>query len=242
MPFPTFTPQALGKLQHRVLMLSVLGCALILYSPAQALYKIVEPDGTITYTDQPPPPQKAGQVTPIGPTSKALTSPSITHLPFELKQVVAEFPVTIYTLKSDCPACDQGRALLKQRGVPFSERHIISKADLESLKALTGAPDTPVMVVGKQVNRGFSAEVWNQYLDFAGYPKTSRLPATYRFEAPEPLTKQQSAETIEETNTPPANRPAPVPQPGTRASRLAEKNSANRTPSPPPRDPNAIQF
>ena len=245
MIFPTFAPhpQSLGKRQALLLMLSVLGCTLLVSNPAQALYKIIEADGKVTYTDHPPTQSNTGQAVSIGTTPKALPNPSIANLPFDLKQAVSEFPVILYTLKSECPPCDQGRHLLKQRGVPFRERLIISKADLDALKDLTGSQDTPVIVIGKQVNRGFSTEVWNQYLDFAGYPKTSKLPATYSFAAPEPLTQQQNAEErIEERSALPAKHSAPPPQAGTRASRIAEKNATSSSPHSPVKDPNAIQF
>jgi glutaredoxin len=223
---------------------SALICTLLFSHTAHALYKIVGPDGKITYTDQPPANDNpAHQVTPLNSSLKGGSTPSTANLPFELKKVVTEFPVTIYTLKSDCAPCDQGRQLLKQRGVPFSERAVSSKADIEALKSLTGAQETPVMVIGKQVNKGFSADVWNQYLDLAGYPKTSKLPANYDFGSATPLTQQQSAESIEERPSKAQRSPSsPRPEPGTRASRMAEKNSGAKATTTPPRDPNALQF
>ena len=239
---PMISPFAHRRLRPLALSFSVLCCALLASTGAQALYKVVGPDGKVTYTDQAPAEEKkAGQVTPMGPSGSTAPAQPAANLPYELRQVTSSYPVTLYTMKLDCAPCEEGRVLLKQRGVPFTERMIASKADFEALKSLTGSQTAPVMVVGSQVNPGFSAEVWNQYLDLAGYPKTSKLPANFDFGAAVPLTKQQQVAAPDEA-APRQPAQAPTPPAGTRASRMANKPGPGQSSSSPPQDPNAIRF
>lgn len=235
----TFAHRRLRPLSSSI---TVLCCALLASTGAQALYKVVGPDGKVSYTDQAPTVEdKAGQVTPIRASGSTAPTRPTANLPYELRQVASSYPVTLYTMKLDCAPCEQGRALLKQRGVPFTERMVISKADLEALKSLTGSQTAPVMVVGSQVNQGFSEAVWNQYLDLAGYPKTSKLPANFDFGTATTLTQEQRAAVPEEAAPgQPAN--APTRPPSTRASRAANKPAPGQSSSSPPQDPNAIRF
>ena len=209
---------------------SVLCCALFLSSGAHALFKVIGPDGKVSYTDQAPLEPGSNKVTSLATDSKQPSS--ISNLPADLRQAVAAYPVVLYSLPNACEPCDQGRELLKQRGIPFTERLIVTNADVESLNALTGSRDTPVMVIGSQVSKGFSATVWNQYFDLAGYPKESRLPANFSFGQATPLTKQQAA-TTPTTDSESAGR---APRPTTRAP-------AARAPAPPaPSAPDTIKF
>ncbi len=209
---------------------SVLCCALFLSSGAHALYKVIGPDGKISYTDQAPLQSGSNKVTPLTTDSKKPSG--LTNLPAELRQAVTAYPVVLYTVPKACEPCDQGRELLKQRGIPFTERLIVTTADVEALNALTGSRDTPVMVIGSQVSEGFAASVWNQYFDLAGYPKESRLPANFNFGQATPLTKQQAA-TNPTTDSEYTGR---APRPTTRAP-------AAKAPAPDaPRAPDAIRF
>ncbi len=152
---------------------------------AQQLYRIVGPDGRVTFSDQPPPPSANAKVT-TGRGGSFAESYGGAALPFELRNVAQRFPVTLYTGK-DCSACDAGRNMLRTRGIPFTERIVEVTADLEALKRLTGDTSLPVATVGGQQMKGYSESEWTQFLDAAGYPKTSQLPAGYRNPAPSPL-------------------------------------------------------
>lgn len=191
---PLISTNALRALcPSRAVSWSLLGSALlVICGGAHALYKIVGPDGKITYSDRPPA-QEAGKdkVMPLNPGNTPAPAPQA-NLPAELREVAGRYPVILYTLATPCQPCDQGRVLLRQRGIPFTERQVVTPADSDVLEKRTGGRDTPVMVVGAQVNRGFAPTVWNQYLDIAGYPKASRLPASYANPAPTPLTEGSS--------------------------------------------------
>ena len=63
--------------------------------------------------------------------------------------------------------------------------------------------------------RGFAGEVWSSYLDAAGYPRESQLPASYHYPAATPLIQQQAQTTARADATPaaPATPVAPSPTP-----------------------------
>jgi len=198
-----------GTLLRARLALLVLAAAAVVL-PAHALYKVVGPDGKVTYTDRAPGTTE-GKVTPLTATGSSVAA-NPAELPIELRQVAARYPVTLYVVP-DCAPCDSARSLLRQRGVPHAERIIVTEEDAEAVQRLTGTRDVPTMTIGSQHLRGFSPETWNSYLDSAGYPRESRLPAGYEYAAARPVTQR-------------AEPPRPVPPP----------------PSPAPASPAGIRF
>ena len=171
----------------------VLQVVLLTTTAAQAQYKVVGPDGKITYTDRPGAAPGA-QVQALRPTGGAAASPSPNAaLPAELRPLVARFPVLLYT-SADCPPCEAGRKLLLQRGVPFNERSVSSDDDIAALTRLTGGRSVPAVTVGAQALRGFQEADWHSTLDLAGYPRTSRLPGNYQSPASTPLVARTAVE------------------------------------------------
>lgn len=142
--------------------------ALVASTPAWALYKVIGPDGKVTYTDRPPADKPAQALRTNGSVS------STANLPFELRQIAGKYPVTLYTMK-DCPPCDSGRQSLRQRGIPFAEKSVDTSADLQALQRLENTQQLPVLRVGNQQIKGYSESEWQSYLDAAGYPKQSSL-------------------------------------------------------------------
>jgi glutaredoxin len=181
--------------------------------PAWAQYKVVAPDGSVTYTDRPPYEGNL-RITPIGRNAPAAAVAEV-GLPIELRQATARYPVTLYTT-ADCLPCDNGRKLLQQRGVPYVERTIGSEEDAQALERLVGARTVPALTVGAQPLRGYSDTDWAAYLDAAGYPKASKLPRNWPAAVPTPLVQRAAAATPEARPAPqPAAPPAPeAPQPG----------------------------
>jgi glutaredoxin len=183
----------------------VLLAALFTALPAHALYKVVGPDGKVTYTDRP-------AVSPDNKVQSVNSNGSVANdvaLPYELRQVAERYPVTLYTTK-DCPSCDAGRQTLRQRGIPFAEKTIATKEDGEALQRITGARDLPVLTVGSQVLRGYQRDDWSSYLDAAAYPKESKLPANFPQGGASPLTTPKQAvseSTPANGGTAPAARP-----------------------------------
>lgn len=156
---------------------------------SQTVYRIVGPDGRVTFSDQPPVAAPASGVTTAG-TGGGSASGGV-GLPFELRQVASRYPVTLYT-GPDCIPCGSGRALLNGRGVPFAERTVTTNDDIAALKRLSGETALPFLTIGTQQLRGYSDAEWGQFLDAAGYPKTSKLPPTYRNPTASPLVAVQT--------------------------------------------------
>lgn len=152
-------------------------------TPAWALYKVVGPDGKVTYTDRPPSDRPVEQLKTNG------ASVSTEGLPYELRQVMARYPVTLYTGK-DCSPCDAARQLFKVRGVPFTEKTVSSSEDLQALRQRESTEQLPVVRIGQKQLIGFSQQDWSAYLDAAGYPAKSALPLNYQWPAPSPLATQ----------------------------------------------------
>lgn len=205
----------------RVLPLIVSLMAVATATPVLALYKVVSPDGKVTYTDQPPPDTKT---TSTLPGRGASPSSSTTGLPYALAQVVTKFPVLLYT-REQCTPCDAGREHLKQRGVPFSEKTVNTAADATALQRLEGTTTLPVIRIGRQQLRGFAGSDWNSYLDAAGYPQQSALPSTYV--AP-------PAQALVATNLAPSSVDATAASAPARESRPSVSQAPGRSPPPPP--------
>jgi glutaredoxin len=130
--------------------------------------------------------------------------------------VTLKYPVVLYT-GDNCAPCGAGRSLLTSRGVPFSEKTITTAADSEALQRLSGENSLPFLTIGSQQLKGFSDAEWTQFLDAAGYPKSSALPASYRAPAPSPLVTAAAASAIapaseaREIRGTPAARPVQPP-------------------------------
>jgi hypothetical protein len=78
------------------------------------VYRWKDPQGITHFSDTPP----------AVPAMKIEIQPSASSapaLPFALAQALKDHPVTLYTT-TQCAACDQGRTLLQERGIPISKK------------------------------------------------------------------------------------------------------------------------
>lgn len=155
----------------------------------QTIYRIVGPDGKMTFSDKPPLAAEQSKVTTASPGQRGSLAGN--NLPFELRQTVGKYPVTLYTAP-DCAPCSSGRALLERRGVPFVERTVTTPEDAAALQRITAESSLPVMTVGSQRIKGYSDVEWSQTLDAAGYPTVSILPSGFRNAAATPLVAVQA--------------------------------------------------
>lgn len=192
-----------------LIMLS--GFTLGLSAQAQAVYRIVGEGGKVTFSDKPPL-AATGKVTPTVNLVMPGQAEQI-NLPLELRQVIAKFPVTLYVSNS-CAPCDSGRNLLSNRGVPFTEKTVSTAEDSEALQKLSGGTSLPFLTIGGQHISGYLASEWSQYLNAAGYPEQSKLPANYRRAPATPLVTPQREATKTATPAAPPVVAAPEPQPG----------------------------
>jgi glutaredoxin len=205
-------------------MLLLLRCtalsALMVALPGHAQYKVIGADGKVTYTDRAPA-SGEGRVTSLG--TRAGGGLADVTLPTELRTATSRYPVTLYSNAGTCDLCESARQLLRQRGVPYSEKLVASTEDGEALERISGGRGLPTLTIGTQVLRGLSSELWNTYLDGAGYPRESRLPKGYQFAAATPLTEKREVQAAAAA----ASRPAAAPRPA--------------APEPAP-DPASIKF
>ncbi len=192
-------------------------------APAQTIYRIVGADGRVTFSDKPP--TVVDNATVLGAGGRPM-SPAAAVLPLELRQVAGKYPVTLYT-SDGCSPCALGRELLSRRGIPFSERTVTTTEDSEALQRISGAGSLPLLTIGSQQIKGFSDSEWTQFLDAAGYPKTSLLPAGYRAPPATPLVVLQKATPTAKPDEVPA-QPAPV--------------EPSQTPATTPANPAGIRF
>lgn len=166
----------------------VLGLALLLACSAAGaqVYKWKDAKGVTHLSDMPPAAAQAAEV-----KNYASGTPDTASLPYELRKAARAHPVTLYTAPRNCVPCERGRALLKQRGVPFSEKTVASAADQQVLKTAGSEGELPLLVVGRNKLTGFQEDDWNLALTSAGYPPASILPPGYRQAAATPAAPPQ---------------------------------------------------
>lgn len=198
----------------------VMACVSLMASAVQAqgVYRIVGPDGRVTFSDRAP---TAAQAQPSAPPASPNAAHTDSALPYALRQSAERYPVMLYSSK-DCEPCDEAREYLRGRGIPFGERTIETSADVTALKKLSGQDSLPFATIGSQHLKGFAADNWSQYLNAAGYPAQSKLPRGYQAAAARPLTTPAPAPATA-AKDPATQRPtvpqAPAtPQPGTRTA------------------------
>jgi glutaredoxin len=234
-------------MNHRFLALVVALAWLPLTASSQALYKIIGPDGRITYSDQAPASTSArvtaltgegraasaalaasgasANAGAISPAAAAATGQSA--LPADLRGLVSRYPVTLYAAQ-DCAPCTTGRNLLRQRGIPFSEKIVDSDDDVDAMSRITGARTLPALTVGKQALRGYAEADWTEFLDAAGYPRESHLPRAYVPSPPTPLV---------------ARHPESAPTTANRSRATGDDRFTPTLPPPPPEpDASGIRF
>ena len=187
--------------------------ALLAAPCATAQYKVVAPDGSVSYTDRPPIASNA-RIVNLGRPGAAVM-PADIGLPADLRTIAQRHPVTLYT-SADCAPCDAGRRLLQQRGVPFAEKRVTTDDDVAALDRLVGGRTVPSLTIGAQPLRGLSDVDWTAYLDAAGYPRDSKLPRGWQAAEATPLVERAEPRT---TTPAPAIAPArraeiPAPLPG----------------------------
>ena len=135
---------------------------------AQQVYRWVDGEGRVQYSDQPPPVgTKNVQEKNVGGSSIQNNDLSLVAQDAQKKN-----PVTVYT--SECgEACDAAKAYLSKRGIPHTVVDPTRSLELnKKFKEETGGSVVPVMKVGEKRLSGWSESSWASALDTAGYPKT----------------------------------------------------------------------
>jgi glutaredoxin len=181
---------------------ALLGLALLVIADVAAgqVYKWKDEHGVTHYGDTPPPRAKSEVLTTAKPAP-----PRAPVLPYELARAVQAAPVVLYTT-ARCDGCDQGRALLRTRGIPYAERSVDSADDERQLEQASGGKrELPLLQVGSRSIAGFQVTAWQEALTSAAYPRQSMLPPSYQFAAPVPA----AGSTAARQPVPPATPPKP---------------------------------
>ena len=146
----------------------VLVAALVAMPAGAELYKWVDADGNVHYTDTPPPSNAKKSE-----RKKIVDKPSAPTVSYSVQQAMKNHPVTLYTY--DCgDGCAKANALLTKRGIPFTSKDPLDPATREEMKKATGGDEVaPVLLVGKRTLKGFEEGAWNGALDSAGYPSSA---------------------------------------------------------------------
>lgn len=144
---------------------------LCLSSPlyAQTMYRWIDAEGTVHYSNQPPPAgAKAVEEKKLRPSTAGGGEMS-----YATREAMKNFPVVFYS--TDCgDPCANGRELLAKRGVPYIEKNPQTpEASAELKQLIEGELVVPVLKVGRTVLRGFESGQWHSALDTAGYPKSA---------------------------------------------------------------------
>jgi glutaredoxin len=223
----------------------LLAAVMLLFATAVAAqtYRWVDKDGKVHYTQTPPPPAQATSVEKRSAGGSVVESGS--QLPYATQQAAKNHPVTLYTAEVCVEACQNARALLSQRGVPFREVAVADEKARAALKKVSGGDEVPVLVIGKQVTKGYLAETWHSALDSAGYPRSGPpLAAKAQKPAAQAAAKAEAPEqaAAAPAPAPPAGRYAP-PAPDAKEAKAqadaAARTSGRYAPPPVAVDPNA---
>ena len=221
---PTVPPYTSVLAFKSIAACSLFVSAAFLFTPlshAQQVFRIVGPDGKVTFSDKPPADTNAKVTTGTGASAGGGGSGT---LPFELRQIAQKYPVTLYT-GENCGPCQTARTFLLSRGVPFVEKTVNSNDDIQALQRLSGDGSLPFATIGGQQLKGFSDSEWTQFLNAAAYPSTSILPPSYRQPAATPMVAVSAVA----NNAPPRAAVAPAPAPTPQAA-------------PAPSNPAGIRF
>ena len=161
---------------------------------AAEVYRWVDKDGKVVYSDTPPPPgSRNAELRKLDRNAVEVDKTS-----FATRDASKKSPVTLYANNCGEP-CNNARQFLAKRGVPFASKNPESSpADADALKKMIGTLEVPVLVVGKSPVKGFEAGSWDAALDNAGYPKSVAI-------APQPPAAK--------TTPAPAAEPAPQAKP-----------------------------
>jgi len=149
---------------------------------AAQLYRWVDSKGNVEWRDTPPPASVPAKNVEQRRVDGNVIETS--QVPYAVQLAAKNHPVTFWG-SSDCgKACDNARAHLARRGIPYTDKN--PRTDFEGFKKVSPASEEPVLQVGTMVLKGYLASDWDSTLDSAGYPRTAvaglKPPAT----APKP--------------------------------------------------------
>lgn len=152
----------------RTILLSISLAAISLTVQAGDMYRWKDASGVVHYSDTP----TEGATRIEGGNYSGDAEPGVI-LPYATRLAQQNFPVTLYVATGCDDVCGQARNLLIKRGIPFNEKLLRTKDEIDKFRKVTGKDIVPTLAVGKSHLNGFQAELWHGELDLAGYPKVA---------------------------------------------------------------------
>ena len=142
---------------------------------AADMYRWVDSRGIVHYSDMPSP--DAEKLDPRKFSEQVAPDEDLSYGTRIARQ---NFPVTLYVGSGCVDICNQARSLLNKRGIPYAEKALHTKDEVDAFRKLTGSEIVPTLAVGKSYLKGLQSEQWHSELDIAGYPKIApyRAPNT----------------------------------------------------------------
>lgn len=182
----------------RIILL--LACLSFMLSGACAgeLFRWVDANGKVHYGDT-----KPADATDVERKVLSNDLSQNQDLPYETRRAQQNFPVTLYVGEVCGEPCNRARALLNRRGVPFREKMLKTKNEIEEFQKISGSMSAPTLQIGKVYISGYSESSWNSELDVAGYART----ASYRQRVASPPTPEPTV-----SNSPPTSETPVVEQ------------------------------
>jgi glutaredoxin len=216
------------RMSDRLFLMGVLLCAAATVQAQQ--YRWLDEKGRPQYGDNPPASAKGVRK---NETRTQTPAEDAQQVPFELQQAQKDFPVTLFTAPICKQPCEQVRAWLNKRGVPFTEVQVWTPESVEQLKSKTGSDNVPALVVGRSALTGFDQPRFDGMLDSAGYPKAGVAPARAQTAPapPEGYLAPPVAEPLHSEAEAPA-KPGPYD---------TSKLPSNRSGKPGPYDPSGLK-
>src|SRR5208337_3509168 len=131
------------------------GMLLATLASAQAdTYRWKDKSGKVHYGDAPPTiegVQVEQKKFSVAPEAEDVSLPYATRLARQ------NFPVTLYVSSNCGDPCKQARDFLNKRGVPFAEKNMVTKEEIDALKLKSGSDTVPALSVGKTWFNNFEA-------------------------------------------------------------------------------------
>lgn len=95
-----------------------------------------------------------------------------------MRKAIQNFPLTLYTAPTCKEGCQLAREFLNQRNIPYSEKTLQTREDVDAFRNYTGLkePVVPLLLaggIGGKVEKGFEANAWRKFLEASGYPGKS---------------------------------------------------------------------
>lgn len=137
---------------------------------AGELYRWVDKDGVVHYGDAPGS-VDAEQLKISPPPEQDASAVEDASISYGAREAARHFPVTLYVFQGCGAPCDQGRAYLKKRGVPFREKTLATQEEFTAFRKKSGMSNLPVLAVGQNYVQGYLEKSWSDALDDAGFPQ-----------------------------------------------------------------------